>query len=166
MYYRINVVKITLPNLDERKEDIPLLINHFIERFNKLKDKNITDITPEVLQVLMNYISRVIFVNWRNIIEHAFVLCRGSIIGTECLPESVRPATTMTPSQNMSLQDLEAAFLIAELKKNGWNQTRTAESLGIHKTTLWRKLKSSKLKNPNNSCISAIVIISNIALMQ
>ena len=148
LYYRINVVKIALPSLSERKEDIPLLINHFIQRFNKLKDKNITDITPEVLGILMNYDYPGNIRELENIIEHAFVLCRGAMIGVDCLPKNMQPVGSAQPSHNKSLQDLEAAFLVAELKKHNWNRSKTADALGVHKTTLWRKLKKLRITSP------------------
>ena len=76
-----------------------------------------------------------------NIIEHAFVLCKDSIIGVPDLPDNLRPSQTEQIEPATSLDSLEAKFLTEALHRNGWNRSRTAAELGIHKTTLWRKMK-------------------------
>ena len=141
LFYRLNVIKISLPNLIDRTEDIPLLINHFIRRFNKLKGKSISAISPDVLAILMNYNYPGNIRELENIIEHAFVLCRGSVINIKCLPENLQPPATSAPTHSKSLEDLEAAYLTESLRQNNWNRSKTAAGLGIHKTTLWRKMK-------------------------
>jgi PAS domain S-box-containing protein len=141
LYYRINVIPIKLPPLRKRKEDIPILIDHFIRRFNNLKKKFITDISPDTLAVLMSYEYQGNIRELENIIEHAFVLCRGTIINVEDLPESVRPIQGQAIVESASLGDLERIYINEALRKNGWNRKKTAEELGMHKTTLWRKMK-------------------------
>lgn len=141
LYYRINVIRIELPPLRERKEDIPLLMEHFIERFNRLKPKQIDSIAPEVLAVLMNYDFPGNVRELENIAEHAFVLCRNSIISMNDLPENFKPQYEESIPAVNSFEDLEARFLVEALKRNNWSRVNTARELGIHKTTLWRKMK-------------------------
>ncbi len=141
LYYRINVLKIELPPLRERKEDIPLLIDHFISRFNKLKNKLIADVTPDVLSLLMAYDYPGNIRELENIIERAFVLCRGSTINIEDLPEQLRQGVTGTHVPSSSLDELEKRFICEILRKHNWNRTRVAAELGVHKSTLWRKMK-------------------------
>jgi len=90
LFYRLNVVSIKLPPLRERKEDIPLLINHFITRFNKLKNKNITDVSDDVLTILMNYDFPGNIRELENIIEYSFILCRDGTIQISHLPEQLQ----------------------------------------------------------------------------
>jgi len=141
LYYRINVIRIKLPPLRERKEDIPILIDHFVRRFNNLKNNFISDISPDVLAILMSYKYPGNIRELENIIEHAFVLCRGTTINVNDLPENVRPKTDRPIVESASLDDLERIFIGEALRKNGWNRKKTAEELGMHKTTLWRKMK-------------------------
>jgi len=141
LYYRINVIQIKLPPLRNRKEDIPLLAEHFIDRFNAVKNKQIEDITPEVLAVLMDYDYPGNVRELENIIEHAFVLCRDPIIDIKDLPDYLRPAKSPSAIQSASLDELQAKFILETLRKNNFNRAKTAAALGIHKTTLWRKMK-------------------------
>ena len=149
LYYRINVVRIKLPPLRERKEDIPLLIDHFIRRFNNLKKKYISDISPDALAVLMDYEYPGNIRELENIIEHAFVLCQGTVISIDNLPEDVRPEEVKPVAEVTSMDDLEAVFITQALRRNDFNRKRTAEELGMHKTTLWRKMKELGIRSPN-----------------
>ena len=149
LYYRINVVKLTLPPLRQRREDIPLLVDHFIARFNRLREKDITGVSPEVLQILMAHDFPGNVRELENVIEHAFILCPGGMIRPEHLPDSLRPADlseTATPVR--TLKELEARFLHDALRRNGWNRRATAKELGVHKTTLWRRIKQLGLQIP------------------
>jgi len=141
LYYRINVIRIKLPPLRERKEDIPLLVDHFIGRFSNLTKKPITDIAPEALAVLVNHNFPGNIRELENIIEHAFVLCQRTVIDIDSLPDSIRPKETAPLEGLSSISDVEAAFITEALKRNEFNKKKTAEELGIHKTTLWRKMK-------------------------
>ncbi len=138
LYYRINVVRISLPPLRQHKEDIPLLIDHFITHYNRLRGRDIPGASPETLDVLMRYDYPGNVRELENIIEHAFVLCRGGLIQPEHLPAHLRPGP---PSTGTTLDALEAQFITDALERNRWNREATARELGIHKTTLWRKMK-------------------------
>jgi len=143
LYYRINIVQIEMPPLRERREDIPLLIDHFINKFNKLRNKLISGVSPDVLTILMqnNFPGNVR--ELENTIEHAFVLCNEGHIGLDHLPsEILQMAEPSQPvSASKTLYDLESEFITAALKRNRWNRLETAKELGIHKTTLFRKIK-------------------------
>jgi PAS domain S-box-containing protein len=149
LYYRINVVGLTLPPLRQRREDIPLLAEHFIGRFNRLRDKDIIGVSAEVLRTLLTHDYPGNVRELENIIEHAFVLCHGGMIQPEHLPEYLRPAepAPAAPSAK-TLRDLEAHLIYETMRRHGWNRLVTAKELGIHKTTLWRKIKQLGLKIP------------------
>ncbi len=152
LYYRINVVKLVLPPLRERKEDIPLLVEHFIGRFNKLQGKNINGITPEGLSIVMKCDFPGNVRELQNIIEHAFILCHGRMIEPKHLPGHLYPESTSLTGEDeavaTSLEELEAQFIISVLKRNNWNRAATARELGINKSTLYRKLRSLQIELP------------------
>ena len=143
LYYRINVVQIKMPPLRERREDIPLLTDYFISKFNKLRSKLITGVSPDVLAMLMRHNFPGNVRELENIIEHAFVLCNEGHIGIEHLPSEFgqRAESRQTVKVSKTLCDLESEFITAALKRNRWNRLETAQELGIHKTTLFRKIK-------------------------
>lgn len=147
LYYRVNVVKLSLPPLRERMEDIPLLVDHFITRFNRLRGKDITGVSPEVLNILMRHDFPGNVRELENTIEHSFVLCRGGLIYPEHLPDYLLP-TKARVSSPITLSELEAQFIIDALRRHNWNRIATAKELGIHKTTLWRKIKRLGIELP------------------
>jgi PAS domain S-box-containing protein len=147
LYYRLKVIQIDLPTLRERREDIPLLIEHILNKFNLRTGKSITQVSPKVLQVLMNYDYPGNIRELENIIEHAFVLCHGSTIQfahlpPELLKEARESGDPQSPFES-KLKDRERELIQQTLKKYHGNRTLTAKELGIHPTTLWRKLKHS-----------------------
>jgi len=150
LYYRINVVRITLPPLAERKEDIPLLVDHFIGRFNALRGKDITGVSPQVIAVLMNHDFPGNARELENIIEHGFVLCGGNMIEVQHLPNYLASrAEEGAPSlEGSTLEEIEARLVYDALRRHSWNRAAAAAELGIHQTTLWRKLKRSGLDLP------------------
>jgi PAS domain S-box-containing protein len=149
LFYRINIVNLSIPPLRERREDIPLLVDHFIERFNRLRGKEVSHISTEALQLLMRHPFEGNVRELANIIEHAFVLCPGGILMPEHLPEGLRDHQRRGPPAG-SLQELEAQQIRAALERNGYNRAQTAAELGIHTTTLWRKMKRLALSDQNS----------------
>ncbi|MFA6449222.1 MAG: sigma 54-interacting transcriptional regulator [bacterium] len=142
LYYRLNVVRLELPPLSRRREDIPLLVDHFIRLFNLKRGKNITGVSDEVIRVLMHYPFEGNVRELENALEHAFVICHGTRIELEHLPLEMlnfKPGLN-TPSAS-PLDDAEAQALRAALERNSNNRTVTARELGISYTTLWRKMK-------------------------
>ncbi|MBN1162967.1 MAG: sigma 54-interacting transcriptional regulator [Candidatus Krumholzibacteriota bacterium] len=151
LYYRINVVRLALPPLRERKEDIPLLVEHFINRLNSLRGKSVTGISPETLTILMSYEYPGNIRELENIIEHAFVLCPEGRIAPGCLPESLAgPSKHSSPAGSIddTLRSVEGQAILEALKRNGYNRLATARELGIHKSTLFRKIKNLGIQIP------------------
>jgi PAS domain S-box-containing protein len=145
LYYRLNVVKIELPPLARRKEDIPLLVDHFIKRFDIKMNKRIHSVSPEVMELLMRYDFPGNIRELENAIEHAFVLCNGSRIQMDHLPkELIEKAKEPVHAAAISPEPLkraEAQAVLQSLEKHGGSRKKTAEELGISGVTLWRKMK-------------------------
>jgi PAS domain S-box-containing protein len=159
LYYRINVVKLVLPPLRERKEDIPLLTEHFIRKLGRLSGKEIQGLSPEVLPVLMAHDFPGNIRELENIIEYAVVVCKNSLIGLEHLPDYLREKAgggakrlaKGVEQPGFSLNDMERGLLYEVLKKNHWNRKATAAQMGIHPTTLWRKMKRLNIETPEKT---------------
>ncbi|MGA1864323.1 MAG: sigma-54 interaction domain-containing protein [bacterium] len=141
LYYRINVIKLRIPPLKDRKEDIPLLVEHFTGHFNRLKGKNLLGISDKALALLMRH-------DWpgnvrelEHAIEHAFILCPQGVILPEHLPENLRPHdVTEDISTGLALKEVEARAIRAALERNSWRRLATAKELGVDKNTLRRKM--------------------------
>jgi PAS domain S-box-containing protein len=140
LYYRLNVVRIDLPSLKERRMDIPLLIEHFISTFNKKTGKEIHGVSDEALGILINYTYPGNVRELENIIEHAFILCKWTHIQKEHLPSNLSDQKKPV-EEKKSIRKLEEEHIINTLQKCGTNLTKAAKELGIHRTTLWRKLR-------------------------
>jgi PAS domain S-box-containing protein len=144
LYYRINVMTIDISPLRNRKEDIPLLIDHYIHHLKHTMGKQVGSVSSEAMKLLLNYDYPGNVRELQNIIEHAFVLCKEQELTAACLPSHLS-ASSSEPSephpQPNRLQDLEIQTILDALKQHNWNKTQAAKALGIDRTTLWRKLK-------------------------
>jgi len=149
LFYRINVIKISLPPLRERREDIPLLADHFVQRLNRLRHTDITGISSRALKLLMEHDYPGNIRELENIIEHACVLSPGGVIKPEDLPE-VLQARGAIPVVEIagSMREMESLFIMAALKRNNWSRKDTAKDLGINPATLYRKMKKLGLEAP------------------
>ena len=148
LFYRIHVIRIELPSLWDRREDIPLLIDHFIARFNRLKGKDIAGVSDEVLARLMEYDFPGNVRELENIIEHAFVLCKGGVIELKHLPPPLRGnglGEALRLGKAVTLEAMEKLLVTDALRRNGGNRRKAAKELGINPSTLFRKLKTLKL---------------------
>jgi len=143
LYWRLNVVRINLPSLKERKDDIPLLVNHFLKKFAKENNKPIPQLEPEVMDALISY-------DWpgnvrelANVIERAIVLSSSGIISMKYLPKRIQEKTGWAiPAENsFNLIELEKSIILKALNSTGWNQTKAAEILGISRKQLRTKMK-------------------------
>ncbi len=151
LYFRIDIVKLTLPPLAERKEDIPMLVEHFIDRFNHLSGKNLVGISRKAVSALMLH-------DWpgnvrelENAIEHAFVLCPEGIIRLHHLPKRVVPADGLrSGSTGLSLKAAEKRTILQALERNQWKKMVTARELDIDKNTLRRKIKRLGIVEPRS----------------
>lgn len=145
LYYRINVITIKLPPLTERRCDIPLLAELFIERFNNRYGKKIIGINQETMETLLSYDFPGNIRELENIIEHAFVFCKESTISLRHLPEYLNKENEKSNLKAIaSIRDfaeLERMYLKSVLEDSNGCKIKAAAKLGIHKTTLFRKLK-------------------------
>jgi PAS domain S-box-containing protein len=146
LYFRLAVVKLSLPPLKERREDIPFLVDHFIRRFNVKRSRNIAGVTPEVMEVFMRHDFPGNVRELENLIEHGFVLCRDGLIDVRHLPEDIQSAyRSMKPIESTffasQLRLAEADVIRTVLSRTGGHQGKAAKQLGISRTTLWRKMK-------------------------
>ena len=143
LYYRLNVVLIEIPPLRQRKEDLPLLIVHFIDKYNRIFNKQIKDTSHDFLRLLLAYSFPGNVRELENIIERAVALAESNTLTVKELPPDLN-ALSITPLASegiVSLRDYENDYILAVYKLSGHNQVLTAELLGISRTTLWRKLK-------------------------
>lgn len=144
LFYRIRVIHLKLPGLNERREDIPLLVDHVIAKFNRLQGKDIAGVSQEVLVRLMEHDYPGNVRELENIIEQAFVLCRGGLIEVRHLPPELRPSSLAAGTLNsgMSLRAMEKHLIEAALGRSGGNRQCAARELGINPSTLYRKLQA------------------------
>ena len=149
LYYRLNIIKIEIPPLCERKEDIPLLTENLIARLNALKGKQIIGVSSDVMARLMNYAFPGNIRELENILEHAYVLSRGSLIEEKHLPHDFLAKTNCVadiPTEISPLTTSENKLIIETLREANGNKTETARRLGVSRTTLWRKIRKCRSK--------------------
>jgi PAS domain S-box-containing protein len=140
LYYRINVVKLSIPPLCERPEDIPLLVEHFVSAVRKKTGKPIERISPEALAILRRHALPGNVRELENAIEHAFVMCHGSEIKPAHLPQHI---TSPVPLRNGSGHlPSEKEVILETLRRYDGNREKAAAELGMHRATLWRKMKT------------------------
>jgi PAS domain S-box-containing protein len=154
LFYRINVVRMELPPLRERREDIPLLVDHFVKTCSRLNGKEIQGVAPEVVSLLMAHDFPGNIRELQNLIEYATVVCKSGWIGVEHLPDDFRRRTGVgegaagEPPGSLSWRNVERDFLLESLRRHDWNRAATADALGIHPSTLWRRIKRLGLPLP------------------
>lgn len=156
LYYRINVIQLEMPPLRERMEDVPLLVEQFITEFTGLRGKDISGISPKALGILMKHDYPGNVRELQNIIEHAFVLCPAGMILAEHLPDYLQQTQIHTSTDAYHpLVELESQLILEALKKNHWNRLKAAKDLGIHKSTLFRKIRKLGIELPTQDGRSA-----------
>ncbi|HIQ20057.1 MAG TPA: PAS domain S-box protein [Planctomycetes bacterium] len=151
LYYRIKVIRLRLPPLRERRGDVPLLVEHFISKFNALQGKNITGVSQRTMLALMQYEYPGNVRELENIIEHAFVLCSGGLIDVGHLPPELHGGPAAGVSErvaNVTLREMEAMHITETLRRHGGNRDAAAQALGIHRATLFRKIKALGIDVP------------------
>jgi Nif-specific regulatory protein len=153
LYYRLNVVPIFLPALRERTEDVPLLVDYFLKKYNEENRKSVR-ITPEVLSLFMDYEWPGNVRELENTIERLVVMSRGNVAAVEDLPLNMRgrPAKTRYPVQvkdalPSTIEDIEKTNILDALKKTGWVQTKAARILGITPRQIGYKIKKYNLES-------------------
>ena len=143
LYYRLKVVPIHLPPLRERKDDIPLLVKHFIGKFNREMGMNVTNLSPRAMELLMEYNYPGNIRELEHIMEHAFVRCRGKTIHPEHLPQELQRVDIIDRAMESGepLRELERETILRALDEADWKLQECARRLNISRTTLWRKMK-------------------------
>ncbi|MBI4861634.1 MAG: sigma 54-interacting transcriptional regulator [Candidatus Riflebacteria bacterium] len=146
LYFRLAVVRLTLPSLKERRVDIPFLVEHFVRRFAAKRGKSITGVTPAVIDALMRYEFPGNVRELENLIEYGFVLCHERLIDLVHLPEEFqagcpKPPQPVPASAGSRLRWAEADAIRTALGRGRGHVERTARDLGISRVTLWRKMR-------------------------
>ncbi len=157
LFYRLNVVEIHLPSLADRPEDIPLLVKHFISRFNRQMNKSVRGATPEALDLLTRHCWRGEVRELQNVIERAMIFCQEDYLDVhhlpaeiwECLDETTAPVHS--DSLQDALRDFERKFIQNALRRHGFHRRKTAEALGIGEATLYRKMKELGIAEESRS---------------
>lgn len=151
LYYRLNVIPITIPPLRERAEDIPLLIEHFLNLFGKKFNKTITKLSQDAMDLLLDYPWPGNIRQLEHAIEHAFIHCTGRTIQTRHLPEDIKqkssPLIDKLLTKENPIDGIEKEVIIEALKRNHWDREKTAKTLKISRITLWRKMRKYEIKN-------------------
>jgi len=153
LYYRINVIRLHLPPLRQRMEDVPLLVERFIKKMNDLRGREVTRVDNEAMGLLLEHDYPGNIRELENIVEHAFVLCREGEIGVAHLPAYLlrqkheSPPGISVMATNLRLSEKES--ILQALQQHGYNRLAAAEALGIHKSTLFRKLKKYNIPLPD-----------------
>lgn len=153
LFYRLNVIRLRLPELRERRQDIPLLAERFISKFNRLRNRRIAGLSEEALAVLMRHDYPGNVRELENIIEHAFVLCTNGLIQVSHLPPELTGGESSASDRHrrtMTLRDLEALHIEDAVRRHGGNRNAAAAELGIDPSTLFRKVKSLGLTLMNS----------------
>lgn len=146
LFYRLNVIPIHIPPLRQRRDDIPLLVEHFLKTYCEAQGKPLKQVTKQAFDLLMRY-------DWpgnvrelENVIERAVILQEGNLIGPEDLPERIRGGTSqiktdLVTARNLTLEELEKQYILQVLNETGWHKKKAAQILGINASTLYRKLQ-------------------------
>ncbi|MFC1482081.1 helix-turn-helix domain-containing protein, partial [Candidatus Neomarinimicrobiota bacterium] len=144
LYYRINVFTIHIPPLRERRSDIPVLAEHFMQKYARAMNKPVNNISSEAMDLLVRY-------DWpgnvrelENVIERSMVLTKNERLGLENMPIGL--FTSVEVPNRDSLGNVERAHLLRILHRSGWNITHTADILGIDRSTLYKKIKKYGLQ--------------------
>lgn len=151
LYYRVNVLRVELPPLRKRREDIPLLVTQFIDRFNRLQKKSIQGVSGEALSLLMAHEWPGNIRELENVIERSSIMCQDSIIGIGALPDELtaRVSTSCATSDIKSAHDLlDARAILSALERNDFSRQAAANDLGIHKTTFFRRIRKLGIRLP------------------
>ncbi len=153
LFYRINIIRFHLPPLRERMEDVPLLIERFIARMNRLRGRSVAGVSQEAMAILLDHDYPGNIRELENIIEHAFVLCSDGEIGINHLPASLTQPRLASqendPSMAAGLRATEEEIIAEALRRHGYNRLAAARALGIHKSTLFRKMARYNIDLPD-----------------
>jgi len=154
LYYRLNVLPIALPPLRARPDDIPLLVNYYVDTFNTEFRKRLRGVEPSAMEVLRTY-------GWpgnvrelRNVVERAMLLAEGPTLTVADVPAAAAGPVRLTeqvalPAAGIDLEQLEQSLVVQALERSGWNQTKAAGMLGLNRDQIRYRVEKFKLKKPS-----------------
>ncbi|MFN2268788.1 MAG: sigma-54 interaction domain-containing protein [Desulfonatronovibrio sp.] len=150
LYYRINVVRMEIPPLRKRKEDIGLLVDNFIKKFNRVQNRKVPGIDSQALSLLMAHDWPGNIRELENAVERAFILCGDNEISLKHLPIEITGIDSFSKGSDIksARQNLEAMAISEAIERNNYSRQAAARELGIHKSTLFRKIKELNIKLP------------------
>jgi DNA-binding NtrC family response regulator len=152
LFYRLNVIHLSIPPLRDRQEDIPLLALHFLDKFCLENNRAAMGFTPEAMSALKRHYWPGNVRELQNVVERAVALCQGNMVDLADLPDEVRRYSPeddqITIPVGASMEEIERLAIIQTLKKTGWDKELTARLLGIGLATLYRRLKEMEAKLP------------------
>jgi len=151
LFFRINVFPLHCPPLAERREDIPMIVSHFIRQKARESGKQISGVTPEVMDILASYSWPGNVRELRNAMDYAFVLCPEGTIGMEHLPVKMTSGNAGLPFHRNPLPSEpadESSVLIQVLRDVNWNQSAAARKLGVSRVTVWKRMKKLNIRRP------------------
>ncbi len=150
LFYRINVVALKIPPLSERKDDIPLLVQFFLDKYNTLMKKQVTEVSQDVFDTLQHYDFPGNVRELENIVERGIALAGGSILGLAQIPDDLRSLDIQTFRKSggkyASMEEVEKSYIEWILKETGFNKSAAAKALDIDRVSLWRKIKKLGLE--------------------
>jgi transcriptional regulator with PAS, ATPase and Fis domain len=154
LFYRLNVLRLELPPLRERREDVPLLINHIMKQRSTMLQAPAKGISEGAMEVLLNYSYPGNVRELENILEHALIICQDDMIKRKHLPHSLQKEISLAESPEDSREDLlpvthsnERRRILQALKRFDWHRGNTAMELNMNRSTLWRKMKKYNLSS-------------------
>jgi transcriptional regulator with PAS, ATPase and Fis domain len=151
LYFRINTITLRVPPLRERSEDIPLLCNHFLSKFNQRYQKNVRSISPAAYHLLIRNRWAGNVREIENAIERAVLVCKTGEIVPNDLPETIReegtPAQEFTIPPHRTLAEIERMAIMQTLQRTNWNKQEAAQILGLYRPTLYSKMKKHEIKD-------------------
>ena len=146
LYYRLKVIEIKIPPLRDRQDDIPLLFDHFCEKYNASFKKQISDADESAMKAMLNYQWPGNVRELEHAIERAFILCHGTTIHLDHLPPEINHGSKKHGPRSLNLSRNDSGELLAALRKTGWNKTKAARLMGISRQTVYRKIREYNLK--------------------
>lgn len=147
LYYRLKVVELELPPLREKREDIPLLVDHFRRKFNALFGKSIGGVSHDVMRVLLDHSWPGNVRELEHTLEHAFVLCQNRTITLEHLPPELTEGQQAARGVSLTPGTDDRRAILDALEKSGWNKAKAARALGINRATLYRKMRRLQISD-------------------
>ena len=149
LYYRLNVIPIFVPPLRERRDDIPLLTSHFLQKFSQERKKEIVNFSPEVMEILLGHFWPGNVRELENVVEHAIIIAKQEKILLKDLPKYIlqKPIPTQ---EFLTLQDYEKNLILKTLQETNWNKHKTAKRLNINRSTLYGKMRKYNLEKEQN----------------